>query len=233
MSATPIEDFLDEVLRRTRHAPRSCRRLLDETGDHLYSLAADLEAGGMTRVDAEREALRRLGPLDALAPGLGARPVGQLAAETARAALRLAGWGLVAIGVSGVVVALMNAVAGDGFVGGVSVLGFGRGSQAESAGDAVSLRLLAGVLGLVLLGLAAAWRARRPRLGVLPDGLVDALGAAAFTAATAALTGASIDQAVVGGSSHGVGFFLSGAVVALAAAVGFSVRAVRSLLGGA
>jgi hypothetical protein len=49
---------------------------------------------------------------------------------------------------------------------------------------------------------------------MLPAGLVDALGAAAFAAGTAGLAIASADQAVQNGTS-GVGFPLSGALVAL------------------
>jgi hypothetical protein len=64
---------------------------------------------------------------------------------------------------------------------------------------------------------------------LLPAGLEDALGAAAFAAGTAALVIASADQAVQHGTG-GVGFPLSGAVVALPATVYFCIRAARALL---
>jgi hypothetical protein len=35
MSETPIEDYLDELLRRTRADARTTRRLLEEASDHL------------------------------------------------------------------------------------------------------------------------------------------------------------------------------------------------------
>ncbi len=230
MSATPIEDYLDELLRRTRTDPRTIRRLLDETGDHLLSLAADLEAAGMSRVDAEREAVRRLGPVSVLARSPWSRSFRTLVVETVRAAMLLGGWGLVAVGLSGAVVAGMNAIAGTGFVGGATVLGTGGHGMNETAHDAVSLRILAGLAGLlVLAGYTLLRRHARPAT-VLPDGLVDALGAAAFAAATTVLAGASVDQAVTGIAGQGVGFFLSGAIVSLAGTVVFCIRATRALL---
>ena len=49
MTETPIEDHLDELLRRTRADARTTRRLLDEASDHLHAAAAELRAGGMSR----------------------------------------------------------------------------------------------------------------------------------------------------------------------------------------
>jgi hypothetical protein len=92
------------------------------------------------------------------------------------------------------------------------------------------LRALAGVVGVLLLaGYAVIRRLTRPGV-VLPRGLVDALGAAAFSAATVVLSGASIDPAVTGDGDHGVGFFLSGALVWLTGAILFISRATRALL---
>jgi hypothetical protein len=123
----------------------------------------------------------------------------------------------------------MNAWFGRSFVGGQTVLGGPGPSVQETADDAVVLRVLAGLVGLFLLLGYLAWRrfARSPRL--LPAGLVDALGAAAFAAATAGLAVASADQAARTGTT-GVGFALSGAVVALPATVYFCARAARVLL---
>lgn len=227
---TPIEDYLDELLRRTHADPRATRRLLDEANDHLRTAAAELEATGMPRVEAEREALRRFGPPAELVRDSWRRSFGGLLAETLRATVLLGGCGLVAVGLSGVVVAVMNALFGRGFVGGATVLGTGGSTVAETAQDAVVLRVLAGVSGLVVLaGYAALRRWTEPGV-VLPRGLVDALGAAGFAAAVVALTGASLDQAVTGPDGHGVGFFLSGALVALAGAALFCTRAARALL---
>ncbi|MFN2560493.1 MAG: permease prefix domain 1-containing protein [Jatrophihabitans sp.] len=229
-SATPIEDYLDELLRRTHADPRTTRRLLDEASDHLAAAAAEVEKAGTPRIEAEREAVRRFGAAADVAQATSRRSFATLVLETVRAAILLGGWGLVAVGISGGVVALMSALFGQRFVGGATILGTGRPDVGEIAHDAVVLRALAGAVGLLLLvGYALFARDRQPAV-VLPRGLVDALGAAAFTAAAVGLTGASIDQAVTGGGSSGVGFFLSGALVSLAAAIAFSARATRALL---
>jgi hypothetical protein len=227
---TPIEDYLDELLRRTHADPRTTRRLLDEAGDHLLATAAELQTAGMPRVEAEREAVRRLGPASELLRGRWRHSFAALITETLRAAIVLGACGLVAVGLSGGVVAIMNAVAGPSFVGGATVLDTGGSTVAETAHDAVVLRALAGVVGLLILGGCALLRRHaRPTL-ILPGGLVDALGAAAFAAASVVLISASVDQAVTGVGGHGVGFFLSGAVVSLAATVLFCARATRTLL---
>lgn len=230
MSETPIDDYLDELLRRCRADVRTTRRLLDEASDHLHAAAAELEANGMSRVDAEAEAVHRFGPLKPIVRATARRSFIKLVLETVRAAVLLGACGLVAVGLSGAVVAVMNALAGPSFVGGTTVFGTGGSTVAETAHDAVVLRSLAGAVGVLIL--AGYWLVRR-RLGdstVLPGGLVDALGAAAFAAAAVVLVSASVDQAITGTGGHGVGFFLSGAIVSLAATVLFCARATRALL---
>lgn len=73
----PIEQYLDalyvELRTDPRTDPRSARRLLDEAADHLHGAAAELEATGMDRLEAEREAVRRFGPGGPLARADGAR----------------------------------------------------------------------------------------------------------------------------------------------------------------
>lgn len=229
-SVTPIEDYLDELLRRTHTDPRTTRRLLDEANDHLRTAAAELEATGVPRVEAEREALRRFGPPAGMTRDSWRRSVGALLVETLRASVLLGGCGLVAVGLSGVVVAMMNVLFGRSFVGAATVLGTGGSTVAETAHDAVVLRVLAGLIGLFVLAGYAALRRRTKPAVVLPRGLVDALGAAGFAAAVVVLTSASADQAMTGPHGHGVGFFLSGALVSLASLVLFCTRAARALL---
>ena len=227
---SPIEDYLDELLRRSHGDARTTRRLLDEASDHLFAAAEELESAGMARVDAEREAVRRLGPAPELVRGTWWQSFVRLVVETLRAAILLGGCGLVAVGLSGGVVAVMNALAGEQFVGGATVFGTGRTAVREIAQDAVALRVGAGVVGLLVLGGYVVLRRFFPPQVVLPAGLVDALGAAAFAAGAAVLIGASVDQGVTAGGGHGVGFFLSGAIVSLAGAILFSARATRALL---
>jgi hypothetical protein len=116
--ATPVEDYLDELLRRTHADRRTTRRLLDEANDHLAAATADLMAAGMPRVDAESEAVRRFGTAADLARASWRRSFGALILETLRAAVLLGACGLIAVGLSGGVVAVMNLVFGQGFVGG-------------------------------------------------------------------------------------------------------------------
>lgn len=227
---SPVENYLDDLLRHARTDPRSTRRLLDETSDHLFAAAAKHRAAGMTRLEAEREAVRQFGPQTQLTDGSWRRSFKAMVGEVTCAAVLLGGWGLVAVGLSSGIAAVMNALAGDSFVGAATVFGMGRHSVTESARDAVSLRVLAGVIGLaVLASYTLARRHTRPAT-VLPAGLTDALGAAAFAAATVALTGATIDQALTGTVRHGGGFFLSGALVSLCGAAIFCTRATHALI---
>lgn len=229
MSETPIEDYLDDLLRRTRADARTTRRLLDEANDHLHAAAGELQATGVSRQDAETEAVRKFGPVTPIVRATFRRSFLTLLFETLRAALFLAGCGLVAVGISGLVALVMNLWLGRSFVGGFGGFPSQGASVAETADDAVVLRVIAGLVGLLVLVGYMAWRHRSSPPRLLPAGLVDALGAAAFAAGTAGLAIASADQAALNGSS-GVGFPLSGALVALPATVYFCVRAVRALL---
>ncbi len=225
MSHTPIEDHLDELLRRTHADARTTRRLLDEASDHLHTAATEQQARGMSRQEAEMEAVRQFGPV----PPITRAPVLALVVETLRAALLLTGCGLAAVGISGFVALLMNLSFGRSFVGGVSVFPVRGGSVDETAADAVVLRIIAGLVGLLVLLGYLALRRRSSSPPLLPAGLVDALGAVAFAAGTAGLAIAATDQAVQNGAS-GVGFPLSGALVTLPATVYFCLRATRALL---
>lgn len=227
---TPIEDFLDDLMRRTHADPRTTRRLLDEASDHLFAAAADFETRGLPRVAAEHEAVRRFGPPAELLHASSRHAFAAMALEIARAAVLLGGVGLVAVGLSGGVVAVMDAAFGMRFVGGATVAGTGGHGITETAQDAVALRVLAGVAGLLLVGGYLLLRRWTRSATVLPGGLIDALGAAAFAAATAVLVGASMDQGLISTGGHGVGFFLSGALIALVGTVVFCARATRALL---
>ena len=229
MSETPIDDYLDELLRRTRADARTTRRLLDEAGDHLYATADELCSAGLSREDAEAEAVRRFGPVTPIVQATFRQSFRALVLETLRAAVYLASCGLIAVGISGLVALVMNLWAGRSFVGGQTVFPGPGASVQEVADDAVVLRVIAGLVGVLLLLVYLAWRRYARSAPLLPTGLVDALGAAAFAAGTAGLVIASVDQAVRTGTP-GVGFPLSGALVALPATVYFCVRAARALL---
>ena len=183
----------------------------------------------MSRTDAEAEAVCRFGSAPAVAQATFRQSLLGLGRESSQAATFLAGVGLVSVGVSGLAALLMNLLAGRSFVGGQSVLVVSHASVAETADDAVTLRVLAGVVGLALLLGSRIWSRRATSPALLPTGLVDTLAAAAFAAATLALTSAAVDQAVQRGAA-GVGFALSGALVALPATVYFGLRGGRALL---
>ena len=231
----PIEEYLDGLYAQLRTDPRSARRLLDEAADHLHGAAAELEQQGMARLEAEREAVRRFGASAPIARADTRRTFTTLLFDTGKALTLLGGIGLVAVGLSGLLAGAMAALFGREFVGGglaQSVFGAPPATVAEDAGDAVSLRVLAGVVGVVVL--AALWLVRRVRpdvmrLRVLPGAYVDLVALVVFAGATLLLFAASIDQ-MVQHAGHGAGFFLSGALVSLAGALGYAIRAVHSVL---
>ena len=233
MNETPIEnlldDLLDDLLRHTRADARTTRRLLDEARDHLQATADELQTTGLSRGEAEIEAVRRFGPVRPIAHAMARRSFAALVAETLRAAVFLTGCGLVAVGVSGLVALVMNVWVGRTFVGGETFFRGPGASIEEVADDAVVLRVIAGLVGLFVLLGYLVWRRHATEPPLLPAGLVDALGAAAFAAGTAALSVAAVDQAARTGAA-GVGFPLSGALVALPATVYFCARAARALL---
>jgi hypothetical protein len=231
VSESLIEDHLDDLLRRLRTDARTTRRLLAEATDHLYATATALREQGLPQAEAEAEAVRRFGPIAPIVRETTRRSLVSLVAETARGGVFLGACGLIAVGISGLVALVMNIAVGRSFVGGVTTFpGQGQGpSVDEVADDAVVLRVIAGVIGLLVLLGYLAWQGRGSTLRVLPAGLIDALGAAAFAAATIGLTAAASDQAVQTGTP-GVGFAVSGAVVALPATVYFCYRSARKLL---
>jgi hypothetical protein len=231
VSDSLIEDYLDDLLRGLRADARTTRRLLAEATEHLYASAAALREQGLPHARAEAEAVRRFGPIAPIVRATARRSLVNLIVETARGAVFLGACGLITVGLSGLVALVMNIAVGRSFVGGVTTFpGQGRGpSVNEVADDAVVLRVIAGVIGLLVLLGCLAWQRRGSSLRVLPAGLIDALGAAAFAAATIGLTIAASDQAAQTGTP-GVGFATSGAVVALPATAYFCYRSARKLL---
>jgi hypothetical protein len=103
-----------------------CRKASEDSGlagcRHHEGTKAKFEATGLTRADAEREAVRRFGPATDLVRNSWGRSFSAMVGEIGRAAILLGGWGLVAVGVSGALAALMNALAGRRFVGEATVL---------------------------------------------------------------------------------------------------------------
>jgi hypothetical protein len=57
-----IDHYLDDLLAALRVDPRSTRRILAETEDHLHESALAFMAAGSTPAEAERQAVARFGP---------------------------------------------------------------------------------------------------------------------------------------------------------------------------
>jgi hypothetical protein len=236
----PIEDYLDELLCCLRLPPRATRRLLAETEDHLREAAARAELAGASPVDAERLAIEEFGSPEqvSVAAIAGRRP--SVAAATgvlAWSGVMLGGVGLTAVGLSGAVAALFNLVAGRRFVGALhgsypasachrfltihpGAANCAAAAVLENSGDAVALRLLAGAVGIVVVG--AAWWARRylsqdTRFRQMLAAAVSATAVLAFGGAAVVLFAMSADTAVQYGGG-GVGWYLSGGLVSLVGA---------------
>jgi hypothetical protein len=247
----PVENYLDQLYVGLRGSPRQGRRILAEAEDHLREGVADGLAAGLTEREAQEQAISSFGSVRAvvLAHDRRLRQVPGLAilADLAMSAWRLGSIGLLAVGASGLVAAAMDTAFGRHFVGAANgaplpaascqhwlTLWPGAHSCAqayvlESSSDAVSLRVFAGFIGLILLGAYYLARRRGWTRGVLPDGFAPTIAMSLFGAAGLGLLVLGANHATVGFPA-GPGFYLSGALVALAMAAAFAVQVHRTLL---
>jgi hypothetical protein len=139
----------------------------------------------------------------------------------------------------------MNRVTGPGFVGGSGSMTVSancshllqvqslaatcaRAAVLETAHDAVALRLLAGLAGVVLLLAFALARRRRPE-PLLPASFAPTVAVCSFGGAAAALLAATTGALPVGGQPAGPGFFLSGGAVSAVLAVVYGAVLVHRL----
>ena len=254
-----IEDYLDQLYARLRGSPRAGRRLLAEAEDHLRQGVADGVAAGLSEREAQEAAISSFGSVGAVvrahqvqryrAPGLA------LLADLTLTAWKLGSIGLLAVGASGLVVAAMNRLFGRAFVAAVTpgtrlpaadcqhwlsiwphAHSCSQAYMLESSSDAVSLRGAAGFAGLVLLAgyLAVRHVARRNGWspGLLPEGFAPTVAVSLFGTAGLALAWLALmhggGPSPVGGIS-GPGFYLSGAIVALAMAAWYGRALQRTL----
>jgi hypothetical protein len=248
----PVENYLDQLYVGLRGSPRRGRRILAEAEDHLREGVADGLAAGLTEREAQEQAISSFGSVRAVVRAHDGRlrqvPGLAVLIDVAMSAWRLGSIGLLAVGASGLVAAAMNAVFGRHFVGSASGAalpaaacrhwlsnwpGAHSCAQAyllESSADAVSLRLFTGFIGLILLG--GYYLARRSgwSRGVLPDAFAPTVAMSLFGAAGLGLLALSVSHASVLGLPAGPGFYLSGALVALALAAVFGGQVHRTLL---
>ena len=247
-----IEEYLDQLYTGLRASPRRGRRILAEADDHLRQGVAEGMAAGLTEREAQEAAISSFGSVRAVVRAHDT-PVRQMpgvaiVVDVAMAAWKLGSIGLLAVGASGLVAAVMNTLFGRPFVGAVA-----RGaalpagacrywlsiwpeahscSQAymlESSSDTVTLRMFAGFLGLLLLAGYGVARRRGWARGVLPDSFGTTVAVSIFAATGLGLLILTLSHATVNDQT-GPGFYLSGAIVALAMAAAFGWRLHRTLL---
>src|SRR5215469_11820423 len=248
-----IEEYLSDLRARLELAAGEAGLVVAEAEDHLRETVAYGLAVGMTQQEAQLAAISAFGSVAAVVRAHASRPAGFVRGRTPAAILgdlilagwQLAGTGLVAVGVSGLVVLLMNHVFGRAFTGqapaGVSYqradcahwMGLWPGARTcatahmlEASSDAVVLRVGAGVMGIALLVAYGVVRYMQRRHGkgpvVVLAGYFPLLAAGVFSAgglglALAQLTGFQITQ--------GPGTYLSGALVAAATAAWYGREA--------
>jgi hypothetical protein len=250
-------DLIGEYLRDLRDslelAPQEAGLVVAEAEDHLRETAACGLATGMTQHEAQLAAISAFGSVTAVVRAHASRPAGFIRGRTPVAILgdlvlagwKLAGIGLIAVGVSGLAVLVMNVVLGRSFTGGAPAgvsfpearcaywLSLWPGAHTcaaahmlEASSDAVVLRAGAGVIGAALLvayGVVRLVQQRRRRgpvvvlAGYFPLLAAGVFGAGALALALAQLTGFPVKQ--------GPGTYLSGAFVAAVVAAWYSRKA--------
>lgn len=245
-----IEQYLDQLYAQLRTGPREARRILAEAEDHLREGMAEGLAAGLGEREAAEHAISSFGSVRAVARAHQQRPrrlpLAALLADLTFAGWQLAAIGLVAVGASGLVTAMMNHTLGRQFTGGTPTAAglspaqcryylaawpaahsCGQAAMMETASDAVTLRLAAGAAGLLMLAVYLAARRWVPR--VLPAGFVPAVAACVFGTAAAVLTWLAVAGRAAG-VSNGPGFYASGALAALAGAGLFALPLLRHAL---
>jgi hypothetical protein len=240
-----IENYLDELLVELHTSARMSRRVLAEAEAHLR----DAVESGLSA----QEAIARFGSAHEVASRsrqVSVVPLPRLLRQLAFAAALLASFGLVAVGVSGVVAAGMHAVWGPRFVAGdlpdvtytparcaeLAVLSPHSPSCLVAAArhhttEVEMYRIAAGMVGAVGLAICAVLRRRRSTLAdtsALPPGFVTAIGATVFGVATLALAVQAM-QGLGWHSTAGLGQWLSAAIVSAACAAGFILAFVRDV----
>jgi hypothetical protein len=251
-----VEEYLDQLYTKLRGSPRQGRRLLAEAEDHLRQGVDEGLAGGLTLEEAQQHAVSSFGSVRAVVRAHDTRlrrvPGAAVLTDLVMSGWKLGSIGLLAVGASGLVVAAMNVIFGRSFVAAVTpgtklpaascqrwlsnwpgAHGCTQAYMLESSSDAVSLRIGAGLLGLLLLGGYYLARRRGWSPGVLPDGFTPTIAVSLFGAAGLGLAWLALMHGgglIAVGGITGPGFYLSGAIVALVLAAGYGLQLHRTLL---
>jgi len=250
-----IDAYLAELRASLRATPAEAKLVAAEAEDHLLQTTAAGLAAGLTRREAQEAAISAFGSVRAVVRAHESTPGNLVRGRTPEAVLgdlflgswKLAGIGLIAVGASGLVVALMNVMFGRAFTGQAPAgVTFPKAKCAywmagwpgthtcavahmlEASSDGVVLRIGAGIMGLALLEAYAIARyllRRRgqgravPLAGYFPVLAACVFGAGALALVLAQLTGFTVTE--------GPGAYLSGAIMAALVAAGYGVRARR------
>jgi len=254
----PIEAYLGQLRASLRAGAAEAELIVAEAEDHLRETTAVGLAAGLTEREAQEAAISAFGSVRAVVRAHETTPGNLVKGRTSAAVIQdlcLAAWklgamGLTAVGASGLVVLVMNVTLGRAFTGqppaGVT---FPRASCAywlagwpgahtcaqaamlEASSDAVTLRVVAGIMGVALLEAYAIVRYLMRRHGrgpaVLLAGYFPALAASVFGGGALVLALAQLTGFTV---TAGPGQYLSGAIVAAVVAVAYAVRARPVLL---
>jgi HAAS domain-containing protein len=251
----PIEDYLDQLYAGLRTTPRQARRIIAEAEDHLREATAAGTEAGLSEQEAQEAAISSFGSVRAVVRAH-ARRIPPLAVfgELAMSAWKLTSIAVLAVAGSGLVAFLMNQVLGPQFVGGSAASASGLSGAAcqhwmslwphaqycgqaavlENSSDAVTLRLLALIPGLILLeGYLLARRYQRKRgwrADLLPDAFVPTVAACLFGGLTAGLVLLAAAAPPTATQTGGPGSLLSAAIVTLLVTIGFVPALRRALL---
>ena len=162
----------------------------------------------------------------------------------------VAGVGLVAIGVSGLLALSMRAAFGTAFVAGdaegvtytasrcadfldyyPNAGGCEAAASDHHADEVVWYRIAAGVVGALVLAVRWMLGRRRPawRSAPIPRAVVAAMGASLFGLAAVVLGGQGLGVLLIEGTRHGPGQWISAGVVSLSVFAAFSVSLWRAL----
>ena len=245
---SPVEQYLDELVRALAgRPPRELRAFLAEAEAHLHDEVDAALARGVPRAQAEREAVARFGPAGELAAAERALDRGRFTAllrQLVTSAVLLGGIGAIAVGVSGLMAAVVRAIGGERALVDVKpgqslapadctrwlalnpTAGSCRAAAvADWANETVYYRLALGVLGLLVVAVGLWMRRGRPA-SRLAATIRDTVGFAAFALGGIGTLLVGIESAVRG---TGAGQWFTGSAVAVPAAGLFAVLLLRDL----
>lgn len=247
---SPVEQLLDRLLILSPGNAREVRTALAEAEAHLAETVNHGMSRGLTRHEAEVDAVRRFGSAELVTAHerrWRRAPVARLVREGALTALFLGVLGGLAVGASGLLAGVMQWLGGSTFIVDISkatrlpatdcarwltndphASSCYQAALSDWAAETVFYRLALGALGAFgLLALAFLRRRAGPGSFLLPSLVVNTIGTTVFGAAGVLLLGQSI--AALATAAHGAGQWLSAAPIAIAIAIWFAYRLIGDL----